>query len=487
MLALPNQDIMYQIKYVSFSKVVGFLFLFLINVNLAQAKLRLATVFGDNMVLQREAEVPFYGLCNPGEKIFITCSWNNLTDSTTGDGDARWKLKIKTPGAGGPYSVTIKGQNTIVLKNIMVGEVWLCSGQSNMAWSAYRNLPEVKRELPVGTVNNIRLFQVPRSTSPYPQENAEGTWVVCNPKSLAGFSAIGYFFANELQKKLNVPIGIINASWGGTPAEIWTPGAVINGDEELSKAATAQNQNRRWTVTPGFGYNSMIYPFTQLPIAGVLWYQGENNTVAPHSYGKLLTAMIKSWRQAWQQDFPFYYVQIAPYIYGNYNVGNLIREQQTKVLETPRTGMIVITDLVDNVKDVHPKNKLDVAKRLAAYALSDTYGQEVGAYKSPMFNRMDIKGNKANLYFDNAPNGFKLSVGKAATEFFVAGEDKNFVPAEVKIDKDKIVVYNKEVRNPVAVRFAFSNGAMSNIFSKEGLPVSPFRTDEWEVSTEKIQ
>lgn len=469
-------------------KSIGFFIAFVIAAgSSALATVRLSAVFGDNMVLQRETAVSFYGLAHPTEKIFITTSWNNQTDSTTGDGNARWKLDIKTPSAGGPYTITIKGENTIVLNNVMVGEVWVCSGQSNMEWSSNQQLPQMLEELPNSANNNLRLLHVPRSTSAYPQENTEGRWKVCDPGSLAGFSAVGYFFAKELQKKLNVPVGIINASWGGTPAEIWTPGQIISADEELSKAAVAQNQTRWWPVTPGYAYNSMIYPVTQFPIAGTIWYQGENNTAAPLSYSKLLTAMINSWRQAWHKDFPFYYVQIAPYTYGNYNVGNLVREQQAKTLSVPNTGMVVISDLVDDVKNVHPKNKIDVAKRLAAYALAETYRQDVGIYKSPMFNRMEIKGNKANLYFDNAPNGFKLSTGKTATEFFIAGEDKVFLPAEVQLEKDKLVVYNKNIKTPVAVRFSFSNEGMSNIFSKEGLPVAPFRTDDWAVDTGKIK
>jgi len=450
------------------------------------AHIRLPHIIDSNMVLQQKSEAYLWGWANAAEKIYVTTSWNNHTDSVVADGNARWKIKLQTPAAGGPYSITLKGDNTIVLENIMIGEVWVCSGQSNMEWSSHQKLKQILDELPVSHNDNIRLFHVTKTTSPYPQDDLEGSWKVCGPESLKGFSAVGYFFAKELQQKLNVPIGVINSSWGGTPAEAWTPAEIINNNETLLQAAKMLGTTPWWPTLPGYAYNAMIYPLTQFSIAGAIWYQGESNTTMPFTYSQLFSSMIKSWRAAWNKEFPFYYVQIAPYTYGNHNVGNLVREQQTKALSTPNTGMVVITDLVENVKDIHPSNKIDVAKRLAAYALAETYGQQVGIYKSPMFTRMDIKGDKAHLFFDNAPNGFKLSNGKTATEFYIAGSDKVFHPADVKIEKDRLIVSSKNVKQPEAVRFSFSNTAISNIFSKEGLPVAPFRTDNWSVDTTKI-
>ena len=449
------------------------------------AGIRLPAVISSNMVLQQLSKSALWGWADPAEKIVVMTSWNNVVDSIVAGGDARWKISINTPAAGGPYTITLKGRNTIVLDNIMIGEVWICSGQSNMEWSSNQNLKQIMDELPNSGNNNIRLFHITKTTSDNAQDNTPGEWKVCSPESLKGFSAIGYFFGKKLQHDLNVPIGIINASWGGTPAETWTPASEVNNDSELKHAASLLNPTAWWPVAPGLTYNAMISPLTNFPIAGAIWYQGEGNTSTAATYHKLFTTMIGSWRKAWQKEFPFYYVQIAPFKYGNKNVGALVQEQQTKTLSYPKTGMVVITDLVDDIKDIHPKNKKDVAERLANWALGDTYQKTVIAYKSPLFKTMELNKDKAALFFDNAPNGFMIKGSGKATEFYVAGADKNFLPAEVKVEKDRIIVYNKQIKEPVAVRFGFSNTAMSNLFSKEGLPVCPFRTDNWEIDTSK--
>ena len=451
----------------------------------AFGKIRLPAVIANNMVLQQQSQVTLWGWADPGEKIIFNTSWSDAIDSVVTTGDANWKIKLNTPRAGGPYTITLKGWSTVVLENIMIGEVWICSGQSNMEWSSNQNLKQIMDELPNSNNNNIRLFHVPKTTSLNPQDDLEGQWKVCSPESLKGFSAVGYFFGKKLQHDLNVPIGLINASWGGTPAEAWTPDDKVAEDEELKKAASSLNKSNWWPVSPGLTYNAMISPLTNFSIAGAIWYQGESNTGTAASYKKLFTTMIGEWRKAWQKEFPFYYVQIAPYKYGIKNVGALLQEQQTKTLSFPNTGMVVITDLVDDVKDIHPKNKLDVAIRLANRALAETYKQPVTGYKSPMFKNMEINKSKAILFFDNASNGFITTGNNKATEFYIAGEDKTFLPADVKIEKDRIIVSNKQIKEPVAVRFGFSNTAMSNLFSKEGLPVCPFRTDNWEVDTTK--
>ncbi len=451
----------------------------------AFGKIRLPAVIASNMVLQQQSSATLWGWSDPGEKIIVKTSWNNAVDSVVATGDANWKIKINTPVAGGPYTITLKGWTTVVLENVMIGEVWVCSGQSNMEWSSSQNLKQIMDELPNSANNNIRLLYVTKTTSTYPQDNLEGQWKVCSPESLKGFSAVGYFFGKKLQHDLNVPIGLISASWSGTPAEAWTPAEKVFADEELKNAAATLKKSQWWPVAPGLTYNAMISPIANFPIAGAIWYQGESNTGTSASYQKLFTTMIDAWRKAWQKEFPFYYVQIAPYTYGNKHIGALLREQQTKNLSFPNTGMVVITDLVDNVKDIHPGNKRDVAIRLANLALAETYKQNILAYKSPMFSRMETDKNKAILYFENAPTGFMTKDGNKATEFYIAGEDKNFLPADVKIEKNRIVVSNKQIKTPVAVRFGFSNTAMSNLLSKEGLPVNPFRTDNWEVDTSK--
>lgn len=451
----------------------------------ADGKIRLPAVIASNMVLQQQSSVALWGWSDPGEKIIITTSWNNAVDSVTVTGNANWKIKVNTPAAGGPYTITLKGWTTVVLENVMIGEVWVCSGQSNMEWSSNQNLKQIIDELPNSANNNIRLFHVTKTTSTHPQDDVDAQWKTCSPESLKGFSAVGYFFGKKLQHDLNVPIGLINASWGGTPAETWTPEEKVSGDNELLKAAAELKASEWWPVKPGLAYNAMLSPITDFPIAGAIWYQGESNTGTAATYKKLFTTMIDTWRKAWHKEFPFYYVQIAPFTYGDKNIGALLREQQTMSLSLSNTGMVVITDLVDNVKDIHPVNKLDVGIRLANLALAETYKQNVGVYKSPMFNRMEINKDKAVLYFDNAPTGFMTKDNKKATEFYIAGDDKNFLPADVKIEKDKIIVSSKQVKTPVAVRFGFSNTAMPNLFNKEGLPVAPFRTDNWDMNTFK--
>lgn len=450
------------------------------------AQVRLPAIFSDNMVLQRESDVTVWGWSSPGEKIFVTNSWNNATDSAQATGFAKWSLKIKTPAAGGPYTVTIKASNTITLKNVMIGEVWVCSGQSNMEWSHLNGLPEMDTELPNSTNPNIRLFHLPKTTAAYPQENCAGAWKDCDPGSLKSFSAVAYYFGKKLQQELNVPIGLINTSWGGTPAEVWTPAEAVNSDKDLKEAAEKLGLNNWWPTVAGTTYNAMIYPITSFNIAGAIWYQGESNTGTASTYKKLMTTLIDSWRKAWNKDIPFYYVEIAPFKYGNKNIGALLREAQTQTLSHPKTGMAVITDLTEDVKDIHPKQKKGVGERLAAWALAETYNKTGIAYKSPMYKNMEVNKNKVTVYFDNASDGLMLKgPEKKATEFYIAGDDKNFLPADVKIEGDHLILTNKQIKNPVAVRFAFSNTAIGNIFNKAGLPVNPFRTDDWDVNTGK--
>ncbi len=464
--------------------VVTPVFVFLVFCSFAE--IRLPAVFSDNMVLQQQSAVAIWGWSAPGEKIYVTNSWSTTVDSTKATGFARWKLTINTPTAGGPHTVTIKGSNTIQLKNVLIGEVWVCSGQSNMQWSSLNGIPEIDAELPNATNPNIRFFQIPQITSEYPQDDCPATWKECNAETLKSFSAVAYFFGKKLQQDLNVPIGLVNTSWGGTPAEVWTPAALVEKDEELKTAATKLSHFDWWPSLSGSTYNAMVAPLTAFNIAGAIWYQGESNVGTYDSYDKLMRTMIGGWRSAWQKEIPFYYVQIAPFRYGNKHTGALLREAQTKTLEYPKTGMAVITDLVEDVKDIHPRQKKQVGERLAGWALSDTYSKTGIVYKSPMYNRHEINKNKITVYFDNAADGLQLKTGdKKATEFLVAGEDKVFVPADVKIEGNTVVISSKQVKNPVAVRFSFSNTGIGNIFSKAGLPVNPFRTDNWEPDTGK--
>jgi sialate O-acetylesterase len=460
--------------------------------SVSMANVRLPSVLSDNMVLQQHSTIKLWGWCEPGENIFVTASWNNnrdaangatdavngTRDSVNGTRDGRWQLSLTTPAAGGPYTIQIKGQNTIVLNNILVGEVWVCSGQSNMEMCETWGLPDVKAELPSCYNNQIRFFHVPRTTSTSPQDDCPGAWAVCDSNALKTFSAVGYFFAKKLNKDLNVPVGLVEVAWGGTPAEVWTPAPLVTGDSALSAADARQKPSDGWPFLPGYCYNAMIAPLTSFRIAGALWYQGESNTVAPNTYCKLLTTMIGSWRKAWGSDFPFYYVQIAPFTYEVKDQGSLVREQEGECQSYPNTGMVVISDLVDDTTNIHPKNKHDVGLRLANWALAETYHQPGIYYKNPRFQGLETKGDKLILSFADAPNGLVVKGGEIRA-LYVAGEDKVFYPAEGRIQGSRLTVSARAVKSPVAVRYQFSNAGIGNLFSKEGLPVEPFRTDTW--------
>lgn len=452
----------------------------------AQAQLRLPSVISPGMVLQQNESVTLWGWANPGQKVFVTPSWNNTTDSVVTTNYATWKININTPAAGGPYTIHINTNNsTIELGDVLIGEVWVCSGQSNMQWSFWNGAKYIKEELPTSYNPKIRFFNIPRTASNSAQENVAAQWTYCDSVTLKSFSAVGYYFGKQLHHNLDVPIGLIHASWGGTPAEAWTPAEVVDSSEDLKSAASKLNQSRWWPAASGAAYNGMIYPITPFKIRGAIWYQGESNTGTNSTYQKLFTGMIGAWRKAWQTEFPFYYVQLAPFAYGNHSVGALLQEAQTKSMGYPKTGMVVITDLVDDVTDIHPSNKRDVGYRLANWALADTYAKTITGYRSPQYKSMTINKNRIELEFDYAPNGLTIR-GKVAEGFFIAGDDQQWLPADVKLDKNKIIVWNKNLKSPTHVRFGFGNTLIGNIFSKEGLPLCPFRTDNFPVVQDPV-
>jgi sialate O-acetylesterase len=459
----------------SISVIVFFMFCF----QLSNATIHLPSIINNNMVLQQKSNVKLWGSCNVGEKIFITTSWNNKTDSVTGTTEANWQINVQTPAAGGPYTITFKGSNTIVLDNVLIGEVWVCSGQSNMEMNYnWGQLQDIKAELATCANKHIRFFQMERGTAQYPQDNCIGSWGECDSNTLKSFSAAAYFFGKKLNQQLNVPIGLIGTNWGATSAEVWTPADSISNNPVLKEASKKITKNQWCPVQPGVVFNAMIAPITNYTIAGALWYQGEANTGNPSTYNMLLQTMISSWRNAWKQNFPFYYVQIAPFTYGQKYQAAVLRESQTKVLSYPNTGMVVTNDLVTDTTDIHPKNKHDVGYRLANIALAKTYGLTDVAYQSPLYKNITIEKDKAIISFDGIKDGLIIKENKAG-DLYIAGTDKIFYPAEAKIDHDKLVVWNKNVKEPVAVRYLFSNAGLGNIADKDGLPVCPFRTDDW--------
>ncbi|MEP7142656.1 MAG: sialate O-acetylesterase [Ferruginibacter sp.] len=445
----------------------------------ASADVRLPAIIGSHMVLQQNTQVTFWGWCDPGEKIIIRPDWDTTTYHASGSSSAKWSVQVKSPVAGGPYKITISGHNSIVLDDVMTGEVWACSGQSNMEMNYSWGLKQYTADVENGANKNIRFFHIPRLTADYPQDDTKAMWVVCNAEDLKRFSLAGYFFGLKLQQTLGMPVGLINASWGGTPAEVWTPKDSIENLVILKEAAGKLKAANGWPISSGVTYNAMIYPIINYDIAGVVWYQGEANVATSSTYTQLLGTMINSWRKAWKKDLPFYFVQIAPFAgYGKGISSALLREAQVKTLAISNTGMIVIHDLVDNIKDIHPQKKKEVGLRLANYALAEVYGKKDLPYKSPLYKSMAIKKDRVIISFDNADKGL-MSKGDTITGFYIAGEDKIFIPASAKIEGNTIVVWSKNVKMPVAVRFGFTNDAMPNLFSKEGLPVGIFRTDDW--------
>jgi len=453
-----------------------FKFVFILISGTMMANVSLPNIFGDNMVLQRNSEVKIWGWGNPKEEIKLVSSWNNQEYKVTANNQAQWELKIKTPEAGGPFRISIKGYNEVVLKNILIGEVWVCSGQSNMEMSASWGIDNGEEEAKNATNPNIRFFTVPKLTATTPQNNLLGNWTESTPETMKNFSAVGYFFAKRLREDLkNVPIGLISSNWGGTPAEIWMPEEVIQNDAILLENAKKLNEQEYGPRQPGRAYNAMIYPFVGFKIAGTLWYQGESN-VGSEVYDKTLSALITSWRKVWQEDFPFYFVQIAPYKTGSNNFSNVtVRNSQRKVLQQVNTtGMVVISDVSDTI-DIHPKDKKSVGIRLANLALANTYKKNIGLVNGPLFKDVKIEKNKAIVSFNDADGLYFKN--KTSNQFEVAGVDGIYYSAEASIKNNQVILTSKKVTSPAKVRFAWGNTIQSDLFNKVNLPASCFITE----------
>lgn len=464
-------------------KLLFVAFCSLVSISHCYGQLRLPNIFSDHMVLQREVDAKIWGWAKAGSHIKIHGSWMQDTIGITTDYNGKWSGKIKTIGAGGPYAISIQsGDEKLTISNVLLGDVFLCSGQSNMEWGGDQGLKEIMDELPNAYNSNIRLLQVNRNGASTPQENISNNWSTLTPESLKPFSAIGYFLAKEINFEIGVPIGIINASWGGTSAEVWTPEQVIQVDKELYELSKQQIENPYRPHNNGVLWNSMISPLVGFPLKALFWYQGESNVSTWWGYDKLMKAMVGSWRSAWEEKMPFYFVQIAPFEYNN-NIPKaaLLREQQNKTaLELPNSGMVVTTDLVDNIKDIHPSQKKEVAVRLSKIALAELYGKPMVDYKSPIYNGYKVVGNKMEISFHHL-NGNLVIKGKQLDDIYICSEDRVFHKAKSKVIKNKLIVYSEDISNPVAVRFGFTEISMPNLFNENGLPIAPFRTDNWEV------
>jgi sialate O-acetylesterase len=638
----------------------------------ASADVKLPAVISDNMVLQRGGKVPIWGWADPGEEVMVSVSWHSMRWAVTADKNGEWMFKMSPPATGGPYEMTFSGKTTVKIENILVGEVWVCSGQSNMQWSV-QQAANAEQEMAAADYPNIRLFTVERTVAPEPQSDCVGDWKPCSPETIPGFSAVAYFFGRELHKELGVPIGLIHTSWGGTPAEAWTSAKTLKmladfrerveqleqaqanreqlqakyeqqmrqWQEKINSAgpcAAAEGQgcmdidfndsdwqtmelprlweqagladfdglvwfrkevevpeswaeqelilelgpiddmdvtwvnavrvggietpghwrtNRKYTVdskivrpgrnvitvrvldtgggggicgeaqqlqlkpagqtdepalslagqwrykegldiksippqpesplqinshTPSALYNAMIAPLLPYRIQGAIWYQGESNAGRAYQYRRLFPTMITNWRQDWGQgDFPFVFVQLANFMATEPEPTDSewaeLREAQLMTLALPNTGMAVTID-IGEANDIHPKNKQDVGKRLALWALAKTYGREV-VYSGPIYESMNVEGDKIVLHFDHVGGGLVAGGAEPLKGFAVVGQDHRFVWAEAEIEGETVVVSSDEVSEPVAVRYAWADNPVCNLYNQEGLPASPFRTDDW--------
>ena len=476
------------------TRIVTFVLVCLcLSAAMAPAAVKMPALFGDGMVLQREKPVPVWGWADAGEK--ITVAFAGQEKSATAGKDGKWRITLdplemsKTPAT---MTVT-GGSDALEIKDVLVGEVWICSGQSNMEWTVGGcNAPDdmAKANYPL-----IRTIKVPHKPSPQPLDDFSGSWTVCDPKTVGHFTAVGYFFAREIHRELGVPVGLVNSSWGGTRVEPWTPpcgfAAVPELKEIAEKTYTAKSHQE-----PTVLYGGMISPLVLLAIRGAIWYQGESNGGEGVTYYQKKQALIGGWRALWKQgDFPFYFVQLA-------NLGNVnedpkggdgwarLREAQLDTLQVPNTGMAVIVD-IGEARDIHPKNKQDVGRRLALWALAKDYGRKDLVYSGPLYKAMKVEGDKIRISFDHAGSGLMVGQKEGLAPvrqvedgqlkwFAIAGADQKWFRAKAVIDGETVVVSSGEVKAPAAVRYAFTmNPEGCNFYNKEGLPASPFRTDRW--------
>ncbi|GEP50914.1 9-O-acetylesterase [Flavobacterium noncentrifugens] len=451
---------------------LGFLFAFLLSIK-GFANITLPSVLSDHMVLQRNTGVKLWGWANPNEEIKITIGWNQKEYVIKTNSQAIWEVVVETPDAGGPFAISFKGYNEVILKDILIGEVWLCSGQSNMEMTPNWGIKNGEKEAKRANHPNIRFFTVPKLTATTPQNDLKGNWEACTPESMKNFSAVGYFFALQLQEKLNgIPVGLLSSSWGGSPAEIWMPEALVQNDPILLAAATKQKEDIWGPKQPGRAFNAMIYPLVQFRIAGTIWYQGESN-VGSTVYELTFSSLINSWRALWNDDFPFYFVQIAPFNDGyQHDGGAVIRNAQRKVSMDVKNTAMVVTGDISTTDDIHPKDKKSVGVRLANLALDKTYGIKTGEAFGPVYEKISIKKDNIIIHFAYA-DGLHFK-NKTSNFFEIAGADNGYFPAKAEIKNNTIIVKSDKVKKPVKVRYAWKNDAQPDLFNAAQLPASTF-------------
>ena len=445
----------------------------------ADARMSANGLFSDNAVLQQGIKVPVWGTADDGEKITVSIAGQTVETTATG---GRWQVELAPLKAGGPYTLAIDGPNDkIEARNVLVGEVWIAGGQSNMEMKV-NNSANAAAEIAASANPKIHLITIPHhQKATKPATNVQGKWVECDPKSVGDFSAVAYFFGRALQKQLDVPVGLINCNVGGTTAERWMSKVAFDAEPALKDMPRTQKDKGDFDL-----YNGMLHPLIPYGIRGAIWYQGESNAGQAWDYRTLFPTMIKCWRDDWKQgDFPFLFVQLAPYMKisnqpQDSNWAELREAQLLTTMRSPNTAMAVITDVGDE-KDIHPKRKQAVGERLALAARALAYGGKV-EYVGPTYESLTISGPEAILHFKHVGSGL-VAKGEQLTGFTIAGDDKTFHNAEAKIAGDTVVVSSSDVAKPVAVRFGWANYPVVNLWNKEGLPASPFRTDDFPAMT----
>jgi sialate O-acetylesterase len=473
------------------------------------ADVRPAALFSDNMVLQQGTQTPIWGWADEGEPVTVIFRGQRVKATAK---NGKWMVKLSNLKAGGPDTLVISGKNTVELKNVLVGEVWVCSGQSNMEFPLSRSF-EAKADIESSANANIHLFVVPRRKADSPAQDLVSNWQECNSNTVPHFSAVGYYFGRDLQKVRGVPVGLIQADWGGSPAEVWIRHEVLENNpeykedilegyeanrkqyeealvvyekqKETEKGTTKKNAPRiPWK--PSELYNGMIAPIVPYGIKGVIWYQGEANAGRAWQYRTLFPDLIRNWRKDWKEgDFTFLAVQLAPFkaIKEQPEESDWAELREAQLMATqvlPRAGMAVITD-VGNPKNIHPTQKKPVGERLALAARGIAYREKI-EYSGPVYRSMKVKGGKAVLAFDHKGNGLEARDGELKG-FAICGADHKFVWAKAEIYGDKIIVDSPEIANPVAVRYGWADCPVVNLWNKDGLPATPFRTDDFPMIT----
>ncbi len=465
-----------------------------------RAEVKLATIFSDHMVLQRGMEIPVWGWADQGEK--ITLSLNGQMVSVKPDKRGKWIARFAPMDAGGPYEMNIQGKNNITLTDILIGDVWLCGGQSNMempvkGWPGQPILNS-EREIQEANYPNIRLITVGKKISIRPLKNIESSgWERAIGTNIADFSAVGYFFGKDVYLDQDIPIGLISVNWGGTVCETWTSAESLAEDPDFESVIDEMEKNPPSAdfdpnSKPTLLFNGMLNPLIPFGIKGAIWYQGESNDSRAYQYRRLFPLMIRDWRKHWNQgDFPFLFVQLAAHHPVDKNPVESpwaeLREAQLMTLALPNTGMAVAID-IGEADNIHPANKEEVGRRLALAAKKMAYNQDV-VYSGPIYQSMEITGNEIKLTFSHTGTGLEAKDKYGYLRgFTIAGEDKIFHWAKARLEGDTVFVYHPSIQNPLAVRYAWSdNPDDANLYNKEGLPASPFRTDNWPGITEGVK